>query len=130
MAKDDNETPTEKVRKRIGDYNPDTETGEILDGIANTDVEIASMSFERRNGKNGRYTLSIITLADGKLYHTGSPVVAERLAAIYEMGFDDFVALIESGRQPVAPSGVLPIAAKFTREPSRNDPTRSYWTVS
>lgn len=125
-----NDTKEAAPRKRVGDYNPDVETGEVLDGIANTDVEIASVSFDRRNGKNGRYTLSVITLTDGSLYHTGSPVVAERLAALYGLAFDDFIALIESGRQPVAESGTFPIMARFTRERSQNDPTRSYWTVS
>lgn len=121
----------ETARKRVGDYNPDVETGETLDSIANTDVEIESVSFDRRNGKNGRYTLSIIQLVGGKLYHTGSPVVAERLAALFGLGsFDDFIALVESGRQPVAESGTFPIVARFTREKSQNDPTRSYWTVS
>lgn len=117
--------------RRVGDYNPDVETGETLDSIANTDVEIAGITFDRRSGKNGRYTLSVITLSDGRLFHTGSPVVAERLAAMYGMGsFDDFIALIESGRQPVAESGTFPVVARFTREKSQNDPTRSYWTVS
>lgn len=128
MADKTSEAP---ARKRVGDYSPDVETGEVLDGIANTEVEIAGVSFDRRNGKNGRYTLSIIALTDGRLYHTGSPVIAERLAALFGLGsFDDFIALIESGRQPVAESGVFPILATFTREKSQNDPTRSYWTVS
>lgn len=118
-------------RKRVGDYSPSIETGETLDAIANTDVEIASVEFDRRSGKNGRYTLSVIHTADGKIYHTGSPVVAERLAALFGMGsFEDFIALVESGRQPVAESGTFPIMAKFTREKSQNDPSRSYWTVN
>lgn len=122
---------TTPARRRVGDYSPDTETGETLDGIANRDVEIASVTFDRRNGKNGRYTLSIVTLTDGAVYHTGSPVVAERLAALFNMGsFDDFIALVESGRQPVADGDTFPIMATFTREKSKNDPSRSYWTVN
>lgn len=96
-------------RKRVGDYNPDVDTGETLDGIANVDVEIAKVTFDERRGRNGTYTLSIIELTDGKLYHTGSPVVAERLAAI--------------------PVNEFPIIAKFERVRSQSNPSQSYWTV-
>ena len=98
-----------KTARRVGDYNPDIETGEVLDGIADTDVEIASVSFDPRNGKNGEYTLSIITLSDGSIYHTGSKVVAERLSAI--------------------PLADFPVMAKFSLIPSQNNPRQSYWTV-
>lgn len=96
-------------RKRVGDYNPDIETGDVLDDIANVEVTITSVAFDERNGRSGKYTLSIITLDSGKLYHTGSPVVAERLAAI--------------------PLNEFPVAGTFHRVKSQNDPTRSYWTV-
>lgn len=117
-------------RKRIGDYNPDVEKGEVLDGIDGVDVEVASIEFDRRNGRSGRYTLSVITLTDGRVFHTGSPIVAERLAKLYEMAsMDDFVSLIESGRQPAAPDGTFPIIANFHREKSQSNPGSSFWTV-
>lgn len=105
LAKDSATEP-----RRVGAYNPDVETGDVLDDIANTDVEIASVSFDERKGKNGPYTLSIITLTNGNVYHTGSPVVAERLARV--------------------PASDYPVMAKFTKEKSQNDPSRSYWTVN
>lgn len=119
------------ARKSVGDYNPDVETGEILDGIAGEAVEIASVSFDRRNGKNGRYTLSIIELADGKLYHTGSPVVAERLASLFGMSGEQLADQLDQGApSPIAPADVFPVGATFTKVQSQNDKTRSYWTVS
>lgn len=121
---------TAKAPRRVGDYNPDIETGEVLDGIANVDVEISGITFDRRNGKNGPYTLSVITLSDGRVFHTGSPVVAERLAAIFEISGDELVNLLSQGKQPTPTSDTFPVLAKFTRERSQNDPSRSYWTVS
>lgn len=119
------------ARKRVGDYNPDIETGDVLDGIAGQDVEIAGVSFDRRNGKNGRYTLSIIELTDGKLYHTGSPVVAERLASLYGLSIEALNEQLDAGApSPSAPADTFPVAATFTKEQSQNDKTRSYWRVS
>lgn len=101
---------TKPARKRVGDYNPDVETGEVLDEIANTTVVISSVAFDERSGRNGKYTLSIITLDNGKLYHTGSPVVAERLSAV--------------------PMNEFPVEATFVKVKSQNDPSRSYWSVN
>jgi len=104
LAKNDAAT-----RKRVGSYNPDTETGDVLDDIANVEVEIRSVTFDTRRGRNGEYTLSIITLTDGRVFHTGGPVVAERLTAI--------------------PVNEFPVLGTFSKVKSQNDPSRSYWTV-
>lgn len=120
--------PTSK--KRVGDFNPDMETGETLDSIANKDVEIKSVTFDRRNGRNGRYTLSVITLADGSVYHTGGAVVAERLASVFGLSLEALVELVERGEQPIAPANVFPITAAFTKERSQSNPSQSFWTVS
>lgn len=93
--------------KRVGDYNPDEETGETLDKIEGEDVEIAGVSYTDRRGRSGNYTLSIITLSDGRIFHTGSPVIAERLARITE----------------------FPVVAKFSLVKSQSNPTQSYWNV-
>lgn len=93
--------------KRVGDYNPDEETGEILDGIEGEDVEIASVTFSERRGRSGKYNLSIITLSDGRVFHTGSEVISERLARITE----------------------FPVVAKFERVKSQSNPSQSYWNV-
>lgn len=100
----------ERKRSRVGDHNPNIEIGDVLDGIADQEVEIASVAFDTRNGRNGEYTLSIVTLTDGKIYHTGSKVVAERLANV--------------------PLSEFPVAATFHLQPSVNNPRQSYWTVS
>lgn len=119
------------ARKRVGDYNPDVETGEVLDGIANMEVEIAGVEFDRRNGKNGKYTLSIITLTDGRLFHTGGPVVAERLASLFGLSLEQLVEQLDAGApSPTAPPDVFPVLATFAKEQSQNDKTRSYWTVN
>jgi hypothetical protein len=118
-------------RKRVGDYNPETETGELLDSIANTDVEISGVEFDRRNGKNGRYTLSIITLTDGRMFHTGGAVVAERLAAMFGMSLEQLNAELDAGApSPAAPSDAFPVLATFTKEQSQNNKAQSYWTVT
>jgi hypothetical protein len=117
-------------RKRVGDYNPDVETGEVLDGIANVEVEISGVSFDRRTGKNGRYTLSVITLSDGRLFHTGGPVVAERLAALFGMSLEQLNEQLDAGTPSPSASDAFPVLATFTKEKSQNDPTRSYWTVN
>lgn len=98
---------TTNARKRVGDYNPDLETGETLDAIEGQEVEIASVAFDERNGRKGTYTLSIITLANGDIYHTGGPVVAERLAQVTE----------------------FPVTGTFRRVASASNPGQSYWTV-
>jgi hypothetical protein len=100
-------TPT---RKRVGTYNPDIETGDVLDDIAEQDVVIASVAFDERSGQNGPYTLSIITLDDGRIFHTGSKVVSERLAQV--------------------PVGDFPVDAKFSLVASASHRGQSYWTVS
>jgi hypothetical protein len=122
---------TTPPRKRVGDYNPDIETGETLDSIAGQDVTIASIAFDRRNGKNGRYTLSVVTLADGTIVHTGSAVIADKLAGIFGMSGDELAAQLDAGApSPVADADVFPVEATFAKETSQNDRTRSYWTVS
>lgn len=98
------------TKRRVGEYNPDIETGETLDAIENVEVEIASVAFDERRGKNGTYTLSIITLADGRIFHTGGAVVAERLAQI--------------------PSADFPVLGTFTLIKSQSNPRQSYWTVN
>lgn len=129
------EKPVQGARKRVGDYNPDIDTGDTLDSIANTDVVIQGVTFDRRNGRTGRYTLSIIAVGDGPdettLYHTGSPVVAERLLALFGIASAEDLErdFISKGVQPTAPNGTFPVDARFHREKSQNDPTRSYWTV-
>ena len=119
------------TRKRVGDYNPDTETGEVLDGIAGQEVEIASVDFDRRNGEKGKYTLSIITLTDGRVFHTGGSVVAERLAAIFGYSLERLDTEMDAGApSPTAPMDAFPVMATFTKEASRSRPGASYWTVA
>lgn len=121
----------DKARKRVGDYNPDIETGNTLDGIADKSVTIAGVQFDRRNGKNGRYTLSVITLDDGSVYHTGSSVVADKLAGLFGMSGDELAAQLDEGApSPSADGDVFPVDATFTRTQSGNDKSRSYWTVA
>jgi len=122
-------TPT--ARKRVGDYNPDTETGEILDGIAGQEVSIARVDFDRRNGEKGKYTLSIITLDDGKVYHTGGPVVAERLAALFGYSLERLETEMDAGApSPTATADVFPVMATFEKVASRSRSGASYWTVN
>lgn len=96
--------------RRVGEYNPDVETGETLDTIEGTDIEIQSVAFEERRGRNGEYTLVIIETVDGKRYHTGSPVIAEKLGRV--------------------PSNDFPVLATFRRIQSQSNPRNSYWDVS
>jgi hypothetical protein len=97
-------------RKRVGDYNPDVETGEVLDGIEDKEVTIASVAFDPRTGKKGPYILAIITLDDGSVFHTGGAVVVERLGAI--------------------PPEDFPVLATFSMVKSASNPGQSYWTVN
>jgi hypothetical protein len=101
---------SESVRRRVGDYNPAAESGDLLETIEGQEVEILAVEQLARSGRNGAYTLTILTLASGTKVHTGSPVVAEQFAAV--------------------PLDAYPVWATFTRQRSQNDPTRSYWTAS
>ncbi len=96
-------------RRRVGDYTPDIDTGELLDGIEDQDVEIEALYQEQRTGKKGPYILSVITLVGGALYHTGSPVIAEKLGAV--------------------PAGDFPVWATFRQVKSKSNPAQSYWDV-
>jgi hypothetical protein len=97
--------------KRVGDYNPDIETGELLDKIEGQDVTIAGVTFDNRSGKKGPYTLAIITLDTGAVYHTGGAVVVERL-------------------RKVADENGFPLVGKFEQVRSASNPGQEYWTVS
>lgn len=94
--------------KRVGEYNPDLETGDVLDPIEGQDVTVASVEYDERTGKKGPYTLAIITLDDGRKFHTGGAVVVERLRNV------------ES----------FPVVAKFERVASTSNPGQKYWSVS
>jgi len=107
------------------------ETGDTLDAIAGQDVAIASVTFDRRNGQNGRYTLSVITLTDGSLYHTGSGTVADKLAGLFNLSGDALAAELDAGApSPVAPANVFPVFAAFSKVASQSRRGQSYWTVS
>lgn len=95
-------------RKRVGDFNPDVETGETLDPIEGMEVDIASVEYDERTGRKGPYTLAIIHLTDGRIFHTGGAVVVERLRAV-----EDF-----------------PVLATFEKVKSESNPGQKYWTVS
>jgi hypothetical protein len=95
---------------RVGDHSPEIATGDLLDAIEGIDVEIASVLFDNRTGKKGAYTLAVISLTDGRVFHTGGAVVVERLAAI--------------------PMEAFPILGTFTQVKSASNPGQSYWTVS
>lgn len=98
--------------RSIGDYLPSSDTGPSLEesGIEGTVVTIAAVAFENRRGLSGDYTLSVITLDDGQMIHTGSKVIAERLGMI----------------EPA----MWPLQAVFTRVKSVSNPRNSYWTVN
>ena len=98
------------AKRRARDYSPATDSGDLLETIEGQEVEIVACEQVSRKGRNGDYTLSILTLADGRKVHTGSPVVAEQFAAI--------------------PLDAYPVWATFSRQQSLNDKTRSYWTAS
>jgi hypothetical protein len=93
---------------RVSDYNPDLEIGDTLDAIEGQDVTIASVSFDPRQGKNGDYDLCIITLDDGRIFHTGSPIIAKRLEKVTN----------------------FPVLAKFQLVKSQSDSRKTYWHVS
>jgi len=126
------------TRKRVGDYNPDLEVGETLDPIANTEVNIFSVTFDGRTGKKGPYILAIIEAGtsenreDASLYHTGGQVVVERLAALFgipslEVLQSDFIG---RGIKPDTAADTFPVLAVFSKEKSASNPGQSYWTVS
>jgi len=123
--------------KRVGDYNPDQEVGEVLDAIANIDVILYSVSFDKRTGRKGPYVLAIVEAGepggdrnDAGLYHTGGSVVVERLAAIFGVpSIESLIAeFLDQGRQPDTAN--LPVLATFRKERSQSNPGQSYWTVS
>lgn len=121
---------TTVARKRVGDYNPDLETGETLDKIEGQDVTIAGVQFDRRNGKNGRYTLSVISLDTGALYHTGSGVIADKLAGIFGMNGDELAAQLDAGApSPTAEPGTFPVDATFEKVESQSNRSQSFWNV-
>lgn len=95
----------------IGAFLPKSEIGQSLEdsGIENIEVTIVDVGFENRRGANGDYTLTTITLDDGTLIHTGSPVVAEQLGAVNPRDW--------------------PLRAMFVRIRSQRNPRYSYWSV-
>lgn len=125
----------QKTPRRVGDFNPEVPTGEVLDGIANIDVTLYGVEFDARKGKNGPYILAIMKIArDGdlahaSLFHTGSPVVVERLCAMFDISVEELNTLLSRNQQPAIADGVFPVLAKFTRVRSQNNPAQSYWTV-
>jgi len=100
----------EPERRRAKTYVPDVEIGDTLDTIEGIDVEVASIGFESRSGKGEDYTLAIITLTDGRMFHSGSKPLTEFLGKV--------------------PTSELPLWMTFTLTRSASNPTRSYWTVS
>jgi hypothetical protein len=95
--------------RRVGDYAPLVATGELLDEIEGVEVTIAVISQHDRTGRSGAYVLTVITLDDGRIFHTGSPVIAEALSAIPEQDY--------------------PVVGTFARQRSASNPQQSYWTV-
>jgi hypothetical protein len=121
-----------KTPKRVGDYNPDVEAGELLDGIEGQEVTLTDITFDLRNGKKGEYVLSVVTVAtaDGEAkYHTGGAVVAERLARALDVPtIEQLREMLRAGAHP--DRGNLPILATFSQERSQSNPGQKYWTVS
>ena len=101
--------------KRVSDYQSDLEAGDVLDSIEGIEVTVASVAFDPRTGKKrsdnptGEYVLAVITLDDGRIFHTGGKVVVERLGAIPPQDF--------------------PVLATFSMVKSSSNPGQSYWTV-
>lgn len=121
-----------KTAKRVGDYNPDVEAGELLDEIEGQEVTLTDITFDLRNGKKGEYVLSIVTIEspDGdKRYHTGGAVVAERLARALDVStIEGLREMLRAGAHPDRSN--LPILATFHQEKSQSNPGQKYWTVS
>lgn len=118
-----------KTAKRVGDYNPDVESGELLDAIEGKEVTLTDVTFALRNGKKGPYILSIVTVEGGSVYHTGGAVVAERLARALDVAnIEELKAMLAAGAHP--DRGNLPILATFSQEKSQSNPGQRYWTVN
>lgn len=100
---------SDKAKRRVGDYTPDIDIGELLDPIENEDVQLGAIYQEQRTGKKGPYTLTVVTTVEGAIYHTGSPVIAEKLGAV--------------------PQTDLPVWATFRQVKSKSNPAQSYWDV-
>lgn len=96
----------------IGQYLPTSENGPSLEdaGLEGKTVVITAVAFENRRGQQGDYTLSVITLDDGVIVHTGSKVIAERLGLV--------------------PPDAWPLEAVFSLVKSKSNPRFSYWNVS
>jgi hypothetical protein len=107
-------TPMAAARKPqgIGQYLPSNENGPSLEesGLEGQTVTIIGVAFENRRGRNGDYTLSVITLDDDSVIHTGSGVIADQLGMV--------------------PPDAWPLTAVFTRVRSQSNPRQSYWSVS
>ena len=101
---------TAPAKRRVRDYSPATESGDLLETIEGQEVEIVACEQVSRKGRNGDYILTILTLADGRKVHTGGPVVAEQFEVI--------------------PLDAYPVWSTFIRVQSLSDKTRSYWTAS
>lgn len=118
-----------KPAKRVGDYNPDVEAGELLDSIEGQEVTLTDVTFDLRNGKKGEYVLSVVTTDDGTVYHTGGAVVAERLGRALDVPtIEQLRDMLRNGAHP--DRGNLPILATFRQEKSQSNPGQKYWTVS
>jgi len=96
---------------KFGDLMPDTDIGSVLEDIEGQEVTVERVAFENRKGLNGDYVMTVIYLADGGVYHTGSPVIAERLGA-YDANVNRY-----------------PVRMTFQREASKRNPRNRYWTV-
>ena len=114
--------------KRVGDYNPDIEAGDLLDAIEGQEVTLTDITFDLRNGKKGEYVLSVVTLENGAKYHTGGAVVAERLSRALDVpSIEELQLMLRSGAHPSRTN--LPILATFRQERSQSNPGQKYWTV-
>ena len=95
----------------LSDLMPDTDIGDVLEEVEGVPLVIERVAFEPRNGLNGAYTMTVLYCQDGAVYHTGSPIIAERIGA-YDTGV-----------------GRYPVRMTFTREASKRNPRNKYWTV-
>ena len=97
--------------RSIGEVLPSGDNGPALEdaGLEGQEVVIASVAFENRKGDQGDYTLTVITLDDGTVFHTSSAVIVDQLG-------------------PINPKD-WPMRAMFVRIKSRRNPRYSYWSV-
>lgn len=105
MSKPQVHSLSETLRAKSTASNRD----EVLLSIEGKEVTITTIDIERIEGRMGDYSLTTITLDDGRTFRVAGQSVSVPLGHVNDAD--------------------LPVKGVFSRKVSTFDPSRTYWTV-